>query len=118
MYELNIGGNEWIILILLFLILVVGSKHLPELGRSLGKAFGEYEKAKASVRREMERMMMMSNNDNNNNSKLNSIIPIDGPVSNEREKLEIVARSLGIDPKDKGDDELKRLIMDRLGKQQ
>jgi len=50
-------------------------------------------------------------------SRLDSIIPIDGPVSNEREKLEIVARSLGIDPKDKGDDELKRLIMDRLGKQ-
>jgi sec-independent protein translocase protein TatA len=90
------------------LILVVGSKHLPELGRSLGKAFGEYEKAKASVRREMERIT---------GSRLDSIIPIDGPVSNEREKLEIVARSLGIDPKDKGDDELKRLIMDRLGKQ-
>lgn len=54
MYELNIGGSEWVILVLLFLILVVGSKHLPELGRSLGKAFGEYEKAKASVRREMD----------------------------------------------------------------
>jgi sec-independent protein translocase protein TatA len=109
MYELNIGGSEWVILVLLFLILVVGSKHLPELGRSLGKAFGEYEKAKTSVRREMERIT--------GSSRLDSIIPIDGPVSNEREKLEIVARSLGIDPKDKGDDELKRLIMDRLGKQ-
>jgi len=109
MYELNIGGSEWVILIMLFLILVVGSKHLPELGRSLGKAFGEYEKVKASVRREMERIT--------GSSRLDSIIPIDGPVSNEREKLEVVARSLGIDPNDKGDDELKRLIMDRLGKQ-
>jgi len=50
MYELNIGGSEWVILVLLFLILVVGSKHLPELGRSLGKAFGEYEKAKSKCK--------------------------------------------------------------------
>ncbi len=108
MYELNIGGSEWIILILLFLILVVGSKHLPELGRSLGKAFGEYERAKSSVRREIERL--------NSSSSIGPIIPIDGPVNSEREKLDIVARSLGIDPKGKDDDELKRLIMDRLGR--
>lgn len=112
MYELNIGGSEWIILILLFLILVVGSKHLPELGRSIGKALGEYERAKASVRREVERI----NSSSSSSSNIGPIISIDGPVSNEREKLEIVARSLGIDPKGKDDDELKRLIMERLGK--
>ncbi len=109
MYELNIGGSEWIILILLFLILVVGSKHLPELGRSIGKAVGEYERTRASVKREVERI-------NSSSSNIGPIIPIDGPVSNEREKLDIVARSLGIDPKGKDDDELKRLIMERLGK--
>jgi len=45
---------------------------------------------KANVRREMERIT--------GSSRLDPIIPIDGPVSNEREKLEVVARSLGIDP--------------------
>lgn len=107
---INIGGSEWIIIVLLFLILIVGSKHLPSLGRSIGKAVGEYERARASIRRELDRI----NANTNTNTGIGLTIPIKGPVSSEREKLEAVARALGIDPNGVSDDELRRLLHERL----
>ncbi len=109
---INIGGSEWIIIVLLFLILIVGSKHLPSLGRSIGKAVGEYERARASIRRELDRMN--ANTNTNTNTSIGLTIPIKGPVSSEREKLEAVARALGIDPNGVSDDELRRLLHERL----
>ncbi len=104
---LNIGGSEWVIIILLFLILIVGSKHLPTLGRSIGRAVGEYERARAGVMRELERI--------NTSSNLGGMtMPIKGPVESERAKLEVIAKTLGIDPNGLSDDELKRLIHNRL----
>ncbi|MEM0364966.1 MAG: twin-arginine translocase TatA/TatE family subunit [Candidatus Nitrosocaldus sp.] len=104
----NIGGSEWIIIILLFLILIVGSKHIPSLGRSIGRAVGEYERARASIRRELERI------DGGSNTSIGLTVPIKGPVGSEREKLEVVARALGIDPNGVSDDELRRLVHERL----
>jgi sec-independent protein translocase protein TatA len=105
---LSIGGSEWVILIILFFILVIGSKHLPGLGRALGRVHGEYERARASVRRELERVNI------NSNTSSHGLIPIEGPVGSEREKLERIAASLGIDTRGMSDDELRRLIMNRL----
>lgn len=107
---LNIGGSEWVIIVLLFLILIVGSKHLPSLGRSIGRAVGEYERTRASIRRELERIDTSSNA----GVERGVTMPIKGPVGSEREKLEVVARTLGIDPNGMSDDELKRLIHERL----
>ncbi|MCS6767904.1 MAG: twin-arginine translocase TatA/TatE family subunit [Candidatus Nitrosocaldus sp.] len=107
---LSIGGSEWVIIVLLFLILIVGSKHLPSLGRSIGRAVGEYERARAGIRRELERI------DTSSNAGIGGIsMPIKGPVESEREKLEIVARTLGVDPKGMSDDELRRIVHERLG---
>src|SRR3569833_2672840 len=50
----QIGGTEWIIIILMGLFLLFGSKRLPGLSRTLGKAAGEYEKARDIFRREIE----------------------------------------------------------------
>ena len=41
---LNIAGSEWAIIILLALVLLFGTKRLPQLSRTIGKAVGEYEK--------------------------------------------------------------------------
>ena len=38
------------------------------------------------------------------------------PVENERKKLERIGKSLGVDPKDKTDDELRNLISSKIGK--
>jgi TatA/E family protein of Tat protein translocase len=49
----NIGVPELIIIFILALILF-GPKKLPELGRTLGKALGEFRKASADMRMAMQ----------------------------------------------------------------
>ena len=39
-----------------------------------------------------------------------------GPVQNERQKLESVAKSIGIDSSKKSDDELRDLISSKIGR--
>jgi sec-independent protein translocase protein TatA len=99
----NIAGSEWFIIILLALVLLFGAKKLPQLSRTIGKAVGEYEKAKDMFRREMEEAS-------------NQAMPkIKGPVATEREKLETIANSLGIeDYHGLSDAELRMLISKRL----
>lgn len=95
---LFIEGIEWLIIILLFLILIVGGKGLPEISRKIGKAVGEYQRTRKRLEQEFNRF-----------NKIDII-----PVSSEREKLERIAKAFNIDPTDKNDDELRRLIQNRL----
>ena len=46
MLLMNIGASEWVIIVLLLIFLVAGSNKLSSLARLLGRATGEYEKAK------------------------------------------------------------------------
>lgn len=103
-----IAGTEWIIIVLLALVLLFGSKKLPQVSRSIGKAVGEFEKAKEMFRKEMQEASQ--------EAKGSAPLPkITGPVSSEREKLETLADSLGIDDHaGLSDDELRALISKRL----
>ena len=106
---MNIAGTEWIVIILLAVVLLFGTKKLPQFSRSIGKAVGEFEKAKEMFRKEMEEA--------SREARGSTIIPrITGPVSTEREKLETMANSLGIEGhQGLTDDELRVLISKRLG---
>jgi sec-independent protein translocase protein TatA len=107
---MNIGGTEWIVIILLGLVLLFGTKKLPQLSRSMGKAVGEYEKAREMFRREMEEATKPAG----------SITTprINGPVATEREKLETIAVSLGIENYDGlSDEDLRTLITKRMASQ-
>jgi sec-independent protein translocase protein TatA len=105
---MNIAGSEWIIIILLGLILIFGTKKLPQFSRTMGKAMGEYEKARDLFRSEMEEAVESTRAD----GKLPRIV---GPVSSERKKLELIASSLGInDYSALTDDELRALISKRM----
>jgi sec-independent protein translocase protein TatA len=106
---MNIGGSEWAIIIILGLILVFGPKKLPELSRTFGKASGEYEKAKELFRLEQENMKKHANQ---NTYFMGP--KISGPVTSQREKLEEIAKSLGIDYVDKTDDELRFQITEKI----
>lgn len=97
----GIGGAELIIIAIIFVALIFGSKRLPELARSIGKATTEYEKARIQVRRELD---MIKTQDINANSNL------------DRRKLEDIADILGIDYSDKRDNELKIAINSELSK--
>ena len=48
----------------------------------------------------------------------NENIEISGPVKNEREKLEIMAKTIGIDSKKKTDDELRTEIASKIGQRE
>lgn len=105
---MNIAGSEWIIIILLGLILLFGTKKLPQFSRTMGKAMGEFEKARNTFRREMEEAAEPA--------RSASRIPrISGPVATEREKLETIANSLGIgDYGGLTDEQLRTLISKRM----
>lgn len=110
----TIAGTEWIIIILLALVLLFGTKKLPQFSRSIGKAVGEFEKAKDMFRKEMEEASQQVKRPAAS-SPPERIPKITGPVSTERQKLETLADSLGIEDRDGlSDEDLRTLISKRL----
>lgn len=101
-FYLNIGGSEWIIIIFAVLVLVLGTNKLPEAAKKLGRASAEYKRAKNEVESQIK-----EHSDRN--------INVVGPVENERQKLEMMARSVGIDPAGKDTDELRVMVNDKIG---
>jgi len=111
---MGIGGSEWVIIILITIFLIFGSKRLPEISRLMGRAVGEYNKAKQSINKEVRNISSTSseNIEDASTSKITKIAK--GPVSSEREKLEIIAKSLNIDFDDKSDEELRLIIGEKM----
>ena len=104
-HSLNIIGSEWIIIIFIALILLLGTNRFPEMAKKIGKVVGEYNNAKNQIQNEMKDV-----------TKEN--FEISGPVKDERKKLETMANTLGIDFKSKTDDELKKIIGTKMGQSQ
>jgi sec-independent protein translocase protein TatA len=102
-YWLNIMGSEWIIIIFVALIVLLGTNRLPEVTRKFGKAVGEYKKAKNEMQNQFKDFS-------------NSNLDVTGPVQNERQKLDMIAKSLGINSSNKTDDELRDLISLKIGR--
>lgn len=104
-YLMSIGGSEWIIIGLLVVILLFGSKKLPEFSRTIGKAMGEFEKV---------RTMSFKQRIDDDSNYLGP--RISHAVDNERHKLEVLAESLGIDHVNKNDEELRLLILEKINR--
>lgn len=104
-YVMNVGGSEWLMIGLLVVILLFGSKKLPEFSRTIGKAVGEFEKMRNST------LTQKIDQDSNYLGPR-----VAGAVDNERHKLEVIAESLGIDYVNKDDEELRLLISDRINR--
>jgi len=102
-YILNIGGSEWIIIVFAALVLILGTNKLPDAAKKFGKAMNEYKKAKDGIQDQMKDFS-------------NENLKIDGPVASERQKLEMIAKNLGVDPKNKSDDDLRNFISSKIGK--
>ncbi len=95
-----INGAEWIIIILIIVILFFGAKKIPELARSLGKASSEFQRARVDAKKTLE-------NDQYKSTQKNV----------DREKLESIAETLGVDYSTKNDQDLKQAIESELKKQ-
>jgi sec-independent protein translocase protein TatA len=52
----NLGGGEWI-LILLAILLLFGGKKIPELMRGIGQGMREFNDAKSNVKKQLEEGM-------------------------------------------------------------
>lgn len=102
-YTLNVAGSEWIIIIFVALVLILGTNKLPEAAKKLGKAVNEYNKAKNGIQEQMK-------------DYTSENLKINGPVENERQKLEMIAKNVGVNPENKTDSELRDLISSKLGK--
>lgn len=96
-------GSEWIIIIFVALIVLLGTNRLPEVTKKIGKAVGEYNKAKNDVQNQFKDFT-------------NTNLDVSGPVKDERQKLETIAKSLGIDSSGKSDEQLRELISTKLGR--
>ena len=101
-YSLNIIGGEWLIIIFAALILLLGTNRFPETAKKIGKIVGEYKKAKDTVEKQMKDV-----------TKEN--FEISGPVQNERQKLDIMSKTLGIDSKNTNDEDLRKIIQNKIG---
>ena len=104
-HSLNIIGSEWIIIIFIAVILLLGTNRFPEIAKKIGKVVGEYNNAKNQIQNEMKDITKEK-------------FEISGPVKDERKKLETMANTLRIDFKSKTDDELKKIIDAKMGQSQ
>lgn len=50
------GGMEWLIIILVIVLILVGAKKIPEWARALGRATGEFKRGKLEVEKEIQGM--------------------------------------------------------------
>lgn len=101
MQAFGVGGLEWVFIIIIVIVLFFGVKKIPEIARSVGKASSEYEKAKIQARRELDQMNVKD-------------VKAESPV--DREKLESIADTLGIDSTNKNDAELRKAIDHAISK--
>ncbi len=90
------GTNE-IIIIVVVVVLLFGAAAIPKLARSLGKAQGEFKKARSEFESEM---------------KAGELSAKDGP---SEEQIRRTASELGIDHEGKSLDEVKKALNEKLG---
>ena len=90
------------IIIFVALILLLGTKRFPDAVKKIGKIVGEYKKAKETVEKQMKDI-----------TKEN--LEVSGPVKDERQKLDVMSKTLGIDSKSKSDEELRGIIKNKIG---
>ena len=111
-YVLNIAGSEWFIIFIVIIIFIFPKK-IGSISKTIGKFVGEYEKAKGKIM-EQKNMFVADTSVTTANSHIYKGPEIHRPISSEREKLEIIAKSLNINSENMVDDELRNLISFKL----
>ncbi|MES2154275.1 MAG: twin-arginine translocase TatA/TatE family subunit [bacterium] len=90
-------GTDELIIVLVVIVLLFGAANIPKLARSLGRAKGEFNKARAEFATEAQK------------AEAEAAAPAVG-----EEQVRKTARGLGIDDAGKSTDEVKRLIQQKL----
>lgn len=103
------SGFEWIFIVVIVVVLIFGAKKIPDLARGFGKATSEFEKARIEAKRELRELK---------NAGTSSSTSTTTNAAANREKLESIADTLGIDYTDKDDDQLRLAIETEINKSQ
>jgi sec-independent protein translocase protein TatA len=103
------SGFEWIFIVVIVVVLIFGAKKIPDLARGFGKATSEFEKARIEAKRELRELK---------NAGTSSSTSTTTNTAANREKLESIADTLGIDYTDKDDDQLRLAIETEINKSQ
>ena len=90
----GVGFSEMLWIVLLILVLLVGSKKLPELAKAMGRAVGEFQKGRLEMEKELREATALKP-------------PV---IDTEHEKLERAAKELGIKTQGKTLQQLKEEI--------
>jgi sec-independent protein translocase protein TatA len=104
-----VNAAEWIIIIAVIVAVIFGAKKVPELARSFGRATTEYEKAKIEAKKELQRVKDLGK------TTLSTTTTTATNVQ-DRERLESVANTLGINYSEMSDDELRSAIQTEINK--
>src|SRR5712691_12319218 len=83
-----VNATEWIIIIVIIAVVIFGAKRIPELARSFGRATTEFEKAKIEAKKELQRVKDLGTTTTTTAATATNV--------QDREKLESVANTLGI----------------------
>ena len=108
-HALNVAGTEWIIIVFAILVIILGTNKLPEAAKKFGRAVNEYNRAKEGVKSQVQDMAGRPG------AGGAGAVRVAGPVESEREKLEAICDSLGIEHSGRTDGELRRLVAERMG---
>ncbi|MDN5866099.1 MAG: hypothetical protein L0H55_01710 [Candidatus Nitrosocosmicus sp.] len=112
-YALNIAGSEWFIIFIVIIIFIFPKK-IGSISKTIGKVVGEYEKAKGKIMEQKNMFVSDASITTTTNNHVYKGPQIQRPISSEREKLEIIAKSLNINSENMVDDELRNLISFKL----
>jgi sec-independent protein translocase protein TatA len=107
MMQMIPSGFEWIFLVVIVVVLIFGAKKIPDLARGFGKATSEFEKARIEAKRELRELKNVGTSSSTTTN-----------AAANREKLESIADTLGIDYTDKDDDQLRLAIETEINKSQ
>lgn len=111
-FALNIAGSEWFIIFIVIIIFIFPKK-IGSISKTMGKVVGEYEKAKGKI---MDQKNMFDSQTSMvaSDDQIYKGPQVQGPISSEREKLEIIAKSLSINSENMIDEDLRNLISLKL----
>jgi sec-independent protein translocase protein TatA len=106
-----VNAAEWIIIIVIIAVVIFGAKRVPELARSFGRATTEFEKAKIEAKKELQRVKDLGTTTTTTTTTAAAATNVQ-----DREKLESVANTLGINHSEMNDDELRSAIQAEINK--
>lgn len=91
--------EEILIIAVVGLIIFGGSKKIPDLARSMGRATGEFKRGQMELEREIKNSMYASSSPNSGNGKVDYYE---------------LAKNMGIDTNNKDENQLKTEIAEKL----